>query len=87
VSCQHLFRSGGVDVSPASPLCPRLVVCCLEVDKAYVDFFGILKGILKILLESKNLVCNATEGTKTALGIIQVWFNYFAASFSRHLAT
>jgi len=27
------------------------------------------------------LACNATAGTKTALGIIQVWFNYFAASF------
>jgi len=24
VSYQHLFRSGGGDVSPASPLCPRL---------------------------------------------------------------
>jgi len=33
------------------------------------------------------LVCNATAGRKTALGIIQLWFNYFAASFSRHLAT
>ena len=28
-----------------------------------------------------NGVCIATAGTKTALGIIQVWFNYFAASF------
>jgi len=28
-----------------------------------------------------NLVNIARAGTKTALGIIQVWFNYFAASF------
>ena len=26
-----------------------------------------------------NLVCCATAGTKTALGIIQLWFNYFAS--------
>ena len=34
-----------------------------------------------------NLVCSAMVGTKTALGIIHLWFNYFAASFSRHLVT
>jgi len=28
-----------------------------------------------------NVVCSATAVTKTALGIIQLWFNYFAASF------
>jgi len=27
------------------------------------------------------MVCSATAGTKTALGIIQLWFNYLAASF------
>jgi len=27
------------------------------------------------------VVCSATAVTKTALGIIQLWFNYFAASF------
>jgi len=27
------------------------------------------------------VVCSATAITKTALGIIQLWFNYFAASF------
>jgi len=37
------------------------------------------------LLESENLVCSATAGTKTALDIIQVWFNYFAASFFKAL--
>jgi len=31
--------------------------------------------------EWNYLFCSATAGTKTALGIIQVWFNYFAASF------
>ena len=28
-----------------------------------------------------NVVCNATAVTKTALGIIQLWLKYFAASF------
>jgi len=36
-------------------------------------------------LVSENLVCSATAGTKTALGILQIWFNYFATYFSRHL--
>ena len=34
----------------------------------------------KIFLESETLVCSVTTGTKTTLGIIQLWFNYFAAS-------
>jgi len=29
-----------------------------------------------------NVACSATARTKTALGITQLWFNYFAASFS-----
>jgi len=37
------------------------------------------------LLESVNLVCSATAGTKPALGIIQLWFNYFAAFFFKAL--
>jgi len=57
------------------------VVCFLEVDKACVDVFGILPRFLKNLLESENSHCNATAWTKTALGIIQLWFSYFAASF------
>jgi len=65
----------------------NLVVCFLEVDKACADVFGILPRFLKNFLGSENLVCNATAGTKTTLGIIQVWFNYFTASLSRHLAT
>jgi len=32
-----------------------------------------------------NFVCSATAGTKTALGIIQVWFNYSLASFFKAL--
>jgi len=32
-----------------------------------------------------NLVCSAMAGTKTALGIIRLWFNYFAASFFKAL--
>jgi len=31
------------------------------------------------------LVCNDTTGTQTALGIIQLWFTYFAASFFKAL--
>ena len=31
------------------------------------------------------MVCSATAGTKTALGIIQLWFQYFAASFFKAL--
>ena len=34
-------------------------------------------GFLENLQESGNLFCNATATTKTALGIIQLWFNYF----------
>jgi len=63
----------------------NLVVCFLEVDKTCVDVFCILPRFLKNLLESENLICNATGGTKTALGIIPVWFNYFAASFFKAL--
>jgi len=43
--------------------------------------FGILLRFLKNWLESGNLACSATAGTKTALGIIQLWLNYLAASF------
>jgi len=30
---------------------------------------------------------SATARVETSLGIIQLWLNYFAASFSRHLVT
>jgi len=36
-----------------------------------------LPGFLENLLESGTLFCSATSATKTALGIIQAWFNYF----------
>jgi len=36
-----------------------------------------LLGILENLLESGNLFGCATAATKTAAGIIQLWFNYF----------
>ena len=58
------------------------VACFLqEIGKARVDIFATLPRFHKNLLESENLVCNATTGMKTASGIIQFWFNYFAASF------
>jgi len=36
-----------------------------------------LPGFLENLVESGNLFCNAMATTKTALGIIQLWFKYF----------
>jgi len=53
------------------------LVCFLNVGKTCVDVFGIFSRFLKIF------VCSATTGTKTALDIIQLWFNHFAASFFR----
>jgi len=61
------------------------VVCFLEVDKTSVYVFGMLPRFLEIFLESGNLVCSATAATKTASGIIQRWFNFFAASFYKTL--
>jgi len=60
-------------------------VCFLEVDKTYVDLFGILPRFLKSLLESKNLVCNAKARTKSALGINRLWFDYVAIYFFKEL--
>jgi len=34
-------------------------------------------GSLENLLESGNLFCSATAATKTAAGIIHLWFIYF----------
>jgi len=52
-----------------------------------VDVFDTLPIFLKNFLESENLVCSAMAGTKTALGIIQLWFNYFATSFFNALGS
>jgi len=54
-----------------------------EVDKICIYVFGMLPGFLENLLESGNLFCSATAATKTALGIIQLWFNYFRGSWHR----
>jgi len=45
------------------------------------DIFDILPRFLKNLVESEILVCSVTAGMKNALGMIQLWFSYFAASF------
>jgi len=37
------------------------------------------------MLESENLVSNATARTKTALGVIQFWLNYFTSFFFKAL--
>jgi len=50
-----------------------------------VDVFGILPRFPENLLVSEDLVCGATAGTKAALGIVQLWFDYFAASFFKVL--
>ena len=58
-------------------------------DKTCLNFFGMLPGFLENCW-SGNLFCSATAATKTALGIIQLWFNYFrgimAYTFSRRLS-
>jgi len=36
-----------------------------------------LPGFFEILLKSENMFCGAVTATKTALGIIQLRFNYF----------
>jgi len=36
-----------------------------------------LPGFLENLLESGNLFCSAAATTKTVLGLIWLWFNYF----------
>jgi len=33
------------------------------------------------LVERENLVCSATSKAKVAVGILQLWFNYFVAFF------
>jgi len=38
--------------------------------------FGILPRSVNILVKTENLICSATARTKSALGIIQLWFNY-----------
>ena len=57
-------------------------VCLAKVNKTCVYVFGMLPGCLENLLESGNVFCSATPTTKTALGFIQVWFNYFRGILS-----
>jgi len=47
--------------------------------------FGLFPRFLENLLESGILFCCAKAVTKTALGIIQLWFNYFATSLCKAL--
>jgi len=60
-------------------------VCFLKVDKTCIKAFGLLRKLLKNLPESEIWVCGAMARMKTALGIIQLWFIYFAASFFKAL--
>jgi len=61
------------------------VICFLTVDKTCVDIFCILLKFLEDLLESENLVYMCHSQDETALGILELWFNYFAASFFKAL--
>ena len=56
-----------------------------EVDKTCVRFWQAPR-ISQIDL-SGNLLCSATGATKTALGALQLCFNYFALSFFNKLDT
>jgi len=56
-----------------------------EVGKICVCVFGRLPGFIEILLESANLFCNAAGATKTALGALQLCFNFFALSFFKQI--
>jgi len=56
-----------------------------EVDKTCGYVFGRLPGFLEDWLESGNLLCSATAATKTALGVLQLCFNYFAFIFFNEL--
>jgi len=60
------------------------VVCFLEVHKAVKTSLA-YSQISQNLAGERNAVCITTAGTKTALGIIQIWFNYFAASHFKAL--
>jgi len=84
--CSDLPETDGCQHRPPGTL-PKaflwnLIVCFLEVDKTCVNIFGIL--CQTCLLEGEALVCCAAPRAKTVLGgiLLQLWFNYFAASFS-----
>jgi len=64
----------------------RLPKAFQKEPKACEDVFNILPRFFKIFLESKCDLYFYGQ-TKSALSIIQVWFNYLMALFSRHLAT
>jgi len=49
--------------------------------------FGILTRFGENLLENEKLVCGATASGKTALVVLQLWFNYFATSLFKALGT
>jgi len=76
------------DRTPATPpklLTTNLVVYFPEVDETCKYVFGMLPGFLENLLESGNLFCSGTGAKKTALGIIQLWLNYFSLPFLNEL--
>jgi len=56
-----------------------------QIYETCTNISGILLRFLKNLQESTNLVCWAKARTKTALGIIQLWFDCFTASFFKAL--
>jgi len=61
------------------------VACFFEVDKTCADIFGILPRFMGKLLESEKIFCSSTARTKTAPGVLQLWIDYFEASFLKAL--
>jgi len=53
--------------------------------KTCADVFSILPRSLKNFSRSENLVSGAVAKMKTALGILELWFNCLAAPFLKHL--
>jgi len=63
-----------------------LAVCFLEAEETCPGIFGMLLRFVENLLESETLVCPATCGGENCImGILQLWFNCFSASFFKAL--
>ena len=65
---------------PLTPFSRGTRSCALSKSITRVGAFPILPRFLENFLEREKLVCSATAGTKTAMGIFQICFNYFVAS-------
>jgi len=80
------------DIQSASHIlyhCTVMAPPCSTTNTTNEDLIEYLRNsspkFLERLLECENLVRSATSRTKTALGIIQIWLNYFAACLFKAL--